>query len=169
MTTRLPAETLMMFSGGNLRRLWADYVLTSQKNPLSPVKPEKLRDGVKNITSLDLDRDLLSWMGGEFAVSIVPGTPNKDFPQDVRAALVFMVQASDRRKAETSFDQLDETMRTQYQFKIKEEKVGELPVTKWIGPSGTLTATHGWLDGDIAFLSLGAPIIDKIIPNQKIF
>ncbi len=83
MPSRLPAETLMMFSGGNLRRLWADYVLTAQKNPLSPVKPEKLRDGFKNITSLDLDRDLLSWMGGEFVVSVVPQTPNKEFPQDV--------------------------------------------------------------------------------------
>ncbi|MGB3760238.1 MAG: DUF3352 domain-containing protein, partial [Rivularia sp. (in: cyanobacteria)] len=120
MTTRLPAETLMMFSGGNLRRTWADYVLTAQKNPLSPVKPEKLRDGFKNITSLDLDRDLLSWMGGEFTVSVVPQIPNKDFPQDVRAALVFMVQASDRLKAEASLKQLDEAMRTQYEFKIKD-------------------------------------------------
>ena len=77
MTTRLPAETLMMFSGGNLRRTWADYVLTAQKNPLSPVKPEKLRDGFKNITSLDLDRDLLSWMGGEFTVSVVPQIPKQ--------------------------------------------------------------------------------------------
>lgn len=167
MTTRLPASTLMMFSGGNLRRLWADYVLTSQKNPLSPVKPEKLRSGFKNLSGLDLDQDLLSWMGGEFAVSVIPHTPRKDFPQDVRAALVFMVQASDKRKAEASFKQLDESMRTQYQFKIKEDKVGELPVTRWIGPSGTLTATHGWLDEDIAFLTLGTPVTDKIIPKPK--
>ncbi len=167
MTSRLPTETLMMFSGGNLRRTWADYVLTAQKNSLSPIKPEKLRSGFKNLSGLDLDRDLLSWMGGEFAVSVVPQIPNKEFPQDVRAALVFMVQASDRRKAEASLKQLDEAMRTQYQFKIKDDKVGEIPVTRWVGPSGTLTATHGWLDGDIAFLTLGAPITDKIIPKPK--
>jgi hypothetical protein len=157
----------MMLSGGNLRRSWADYVLTAQKNPLSPVKPEQLRSGFKNLSGLDLDRDLLSWMGGEFAVSVVPQIPNQQFPQDVRAALVFMVQASDRRKAEASLKQLDEAMRTQYQFKIKDDKVGEIPVTRWVGPSGTLTATHGWLDGDIAFLTLGAPITDKIIPKPK--
>ncbi|MEO0687704.1 MAG: DUF3352 domain-containing protein, partial [Cyanobacteria bacterium J06649_11] len=167
MTTRLPAETLMMFSGGNLRRLWADYVLTSQKNPLSPIKPEKLRSGFKNLSGLDLDRDLLSWMGGEFAVSVVPQTPNKEFPQDVRAALVFMVQASDRRKAEASLKQLDDAMRNQYQFKIKDDKVGEIPVTRWIGPNGTLTATHGWIDENIAFLTLGTPITNKIIPKPE--
>lgn len=167
MTNRLPAETLMMFSGGNLRRLWADYVLTSQKNPLSPIQPEKLRKGFKNLSSLDLDKDLLSWMGGEFAISIVPNTPRKEFPQDVRAALVFMVRASNRRKAEASFKQLDDAMRNQYQFQIKEEKLGEVPVVRWIGPSGTLTATHGWLDEDIAFLTLGTPVTDKIIPKPK--
>lgn len=167
MTNRLPAETLMMFSGGNLRRLWADYVLTSQKNPLSPIQPEKLRKGFKNLSSLDLDKDLLSWMGGEFAISIVPNTPREEFPQDVRAALVFMVRATNRRKAEASFKQLDDAMRNQYQFQIKEEKLGEVPVVRWIGPSGTLTATHGWLDEDIAFLTLGTPVTDKIIPKPK--
>ncbi len=167
MTSRLPAKTLMMFSGGNLRRLWADYVLTSQKNPLSPIQPEKLRKGFKNFSNLDLDRDLLSWMGGEFVISVVPDTPRVGFPQDVRTALVFMVQASDRRKAEASLQQLDDAMRNQYQFTIKEDKVGEVPVVRWIGPSGTLTATHGWLDEDIAFLSLGTPVIDKIIPKPK--
>ncbi|MEA5596002.1 DUF3352 domain-containing protein [Rivularia sp. UHCC 0363] len=167
MTTRLPASTLMMFSGGNLRRLWADYVSTAQKNPLSPVNPEELRSGFKNLSGLDLDGDLLSWMGGEFAVSIIPDAPNKDIPQDVRVALVFMVQASDRQKAETSLKQLDDAMRTQYQFTIKEEKAGEVPVVRWIGPSGTLTATHGWLDKDVAFLTLGTPVTEKILPKPK--
>ena len=167
MTTRLPESTLMMFSGGNLRRLWADYVSTSQKNPLSPIQPENLRKGFKDISGLDLDGDLLSWMGGEFAFSIIPDAPRKDVPQDVRVALVFMVQVSDRQKAETSLKQLDEAMRTQYQFKIKEENVGEIPVVRWIGPSGTLTATHGWLEKNVAFLTLGTPVTDKILPKPK--
>ncbi|NJL79745.1 MAG: DUF3352 domain-containing protein [Richelia sp. RM2_1_2] len=167
MTNRLPESTLMMFSGSNLRRLWSDYVSTSQKNPLSPVQPENLRKGFKDLSGLDLDGDLLSWMGGEFAFSIIPDAPRKDAPQDVRVALLFMVQVSDRQKAETSLKQLDEAMRTQYQFKVKEENIGEIPVVRWIGPSGTLTATHGWLEKDVAFLTLGTPVTDKILPKPK--
>lgn len=167
MTTRLPESTLMMFSGGNLRRLWSDYVLTSHKNPLSPIQPENLRKGFKDLSGLDLDSDLLSWMGGEFAFSIIPDAPRKDIPQDVRVALVFMVQVSDRQKAEISLKQLDEAMKTQYQFKIKEENIGSVPVVRWIGPSGTLTATHGWLEKDVAFLTLGTPVTDKILPKPK--
>ncbi|XZF60818.1 MAG: DUF3352 domain-containing protein [Gloeotrichia echinulata DVL01] len=167
MQNRVPAETLMMLSGGNLQRLWADYILTSQGNPLSPITAEQLRSGVKSLTNLDLDRDLLSWMKGEFSVSIIPNSPKPGSSEDFRAGFLFMVQASDRSSAEASLKQLDEVMKNQYQFQIQPGTVAGKPVINWIGPFGTLTATHGWLDGDIAFLVVGAPISDKIIPNPN--
>lgn len=165
MQNLVPAETLMMLSGSNLQRLWSDYVSTSQGNPLSPVAPEQLRNSIKSLTNLDLEQDLLSWMGGEYSVSVIPTTPKQGSSNNFRAALVLMVQASDRSRAEASFKQLDEVMRSQYQFQIQETKVAGKPVVNWIGPFGTLTATHGWLDGDIAFLSVGTPVTDRIIPK----
>ncbi|MEH2002924.1 MAG: DUF3352 domain-containing protein [Nostoc sp.] len=170
MQSRLPAETLMMLSGGNLQRLWGDYVLTSQGNPLSPIAPEQIRGGIKSLTNLDLDKDLLSWMKGEFSLSVIPTTAKQGSPDDFRAGLVFMVQGSDRQSAETSLKQLDDVMRNQYQFQVQPAKVANQPVVNWVSPYGTLTATHGWLDGDVAFLVVGAPITDKIVskPNNTL-
>jgi Protein of unknown function (DUF3352) len=169
MQTRLPAETLMMLSGGNLQRSWGEYVLTSQGNPLSPIAPEQLRSGVKSLTNstLDLERDFLSWMKGEYSFAIIPNTPKNSSLQDFRAALVFMVQVSDRPSAEASLKKLDAVMQNQYQFKVEPTTVAAQPVVNWIGPFGTLTATHGWLDGDTAFLVVGAPIVDKIAPKAN--
>ena len=167
MQNLVPDETLMMLSGGNLQRSWADYVLTSQGNPLSPIAPEQLRNGVKSLTNLDLDRDLLSWMSGEYSISVIPTSSKEGTQADVRAGLVFMIQASDRQNAEASLKQLDEVMKTQYQFQIQQGTVGGKPVVNWIGPFGTLAATHGWLDEDIAFLSMGTPVTDKIVPNPN--
>jgi hypothetical protein len=167
MQNRLPAETLLMLSGGNLQRLWADYVLTSQGNPLSPVAPEQLRSGVKSLTSFDLDRDLLSWMDSEFSISLVPTTPKSGSGEDVRAALVFMVQARDRPKAEAFLNQLDEVMRSQYQFQIQPATVGGKPIVNWTGPFGALAASHGWLDGDVAFLAFGTSITDQFVPRPN--
>ncbi|MBE9007700.1 DUF3352 domain-containing protein [Fortiea sp. LEGE XX443] len=167
MQQRMPAETLMMFSGSNLQRFWGDYLLTSQGNPLSPVSPDKLRSGVKSLINLDLEQDLLSWMKGEFAVSLIPNTLKNGTPGDFRAGLVFMIKASDRKLAETSLQKLDEVIKTQYQFQIQPGTVAGQPVVNWIGPFGTLTASHGWLDKDIAFLVLGAPVTDKIVPKPN--
>ncbi|MBW4614118.1 MAG: DUF3352 domain-containing protein [Desmonostoc vinosum HA7617-LM4] len=167
MQNRLPAETLMMLSGGNLQRFWTDYVLTSQGNPLSPISPEQLRSGVKSFTTLDLEQDLLSWMKGEFSLSVIPSITKEGSLENFRAGLVFMIQVSDRQAAEASLNQLDDAMRNQYQFQIQPGTIAGKPVVKWIGPLGTLTATHGWLDGDVAFLVIGAPITDKIVPKPN--
>ncbi|MDB9539624.1 DUF3352 domain-containing protein [Anabaenopsis arnoldii] len=172
MQNRLPADTLMMLSHRNLQSLWADYVLISQKNPLAPISPEQLRGGVKSLTGLDLDKDFLSWMRGEFSVSVIPNSSNEDYSQDFRAGLLLMVQARDasngkslRKSAEASLKKLDEVMQNQYQFQIQPSTVAGKPVINWITPFNTLTATHGWLDDDIAFLVVGAPITDKIMPK----
>jgi hypothetical protein len=169
MQNRLPAETLMMLSGGNLKRLWADYVLTSHSNPVSPIPPETIRSGVKSLSNneLDLDRDLLSWMGGEFSVSVMPSIAKEGYKEDFRAAFVFMVQASDRALAEASIKRLDDIMKNQYQFQIKPETIADKPAVNWIGPYGTLTATHGWLDNDVAYLIMGAPVTNKIVPRPN--
>ncbi|MEH2349299.1 MAG: DUF3352 domain-containing protein [Nostoc sp.] len=167
MQSSLPAETLMMLSGGNLQRLWGDYVLTSQGNPLSPIAPEQLRGGIKSLTTLDLDKDLLSWMKGEFSLSVIPSSQKEGSPDNFRSGLVFMVQSSNRNLAEASIKQLDDVMKNQYQFQVQSAKVAGQPVVNWVSPYGTLTATHGWLDGDIAFLVVGAPITDKIVPKPN--
>lgn len=165
MQSRLPAQTLMMVSGGNLQRLWQDYVQGVQSNPLAPIPPENLRAGVKSLTGLDLDQDLIRWMGGEFSLSVIPAAPKEGAPENFALSLVFMVQTSDRSAAEKTLTQLDEVMSRQYQFKVQEAKIGGQPVVNWIAPYGTLTATHGWLDENVAFLALGAPVADRIVPK----
>lgn len=167
MQSRVPAETLMMLSGSNLQRLWGDYILTSQRNPLSPIAPEQIRGGIKSLTDLDLDKDLLSWMKGEFSLSLIPTTAKQDSPDDFRVGLLFMVQTSNRQSAEASIKQLDEVMINQYQFQVQPAKVAGQPVVNWVSPYGTLTATHGWLDGNVAFLVVGAPVTDKILPKPN--
>ena len=167
MAKLLPPETLMMLSGSNLRRLWKDYVSTSKGNPISPVPPEQLKKSIKKHVNLDLERDLLSWMQGEFSVSVIPNLPQSGNNEDFQAALLFMVKTSDRQKAETFFTKLDETMKTQYQFQIQQGNIGSKPVVNWIAPFGTLTGTHGWLDNNVSFLVLGAPITNRIIPQSQ--
>ncbi len=168
MEDRLPEDTILMLSGGNLRRSWFDYVSTSKANPLSPVKPEELKKGFKSLTKLDLERDLLSWMKGEFSLSVIPTRTKEDsLTQDFRAAFVFMVKASDRSKAEAAFQKLDATVNSELQFKVERGKVRNKPVVNWLGPAGRAVATHGWLNGDTVFLSLGAPLTEKFIPKPS--
>ncbi|MGB3204974.1 MAG: DUF3352 domain-containing protein [Crinalium sp.] len=165
MPQRLPESTLLMMSGGNLQQLWQDYRQGADSNPIAPIKPENLRATIKSTTNLDLDRDLMSWMKGEFSLSLIP-TP-KGSPSDLGAGVVFMVEASDRTRAEKTFQQLDKLLAKQYQFQIQKTLLGGQPVVNWTSQLGGLTATHGWLNGNVAFLTLGAAIPNLIVPQPK--
>lgn len=161
----LPADTLLMMSGGNLQKLWQDYAQGAQANPIIPISPESLRIGLKQNTGLDLDQDLLPWMAGEFSLGLVP-TP-QGTPSNLGAGVVLMVQASDRTRAEKALKQMDGFMAKQYQFQVQETQMEGQSVVSWTSPLGGVSATHGWLEGNVAFLSWGSPVASTFVPQPK--
>jgi len=165
MADRLPASTFMMFTGGNLQHLWQDYTQAAEANPNSPINPDSLRVGVKSLTGMDLEQDWLRWMGGEFAVALLT-PPTSDRPQ-FAAGLTLMVQASDRRAAETAFQTLDRFVQDRYRFQVEPIEINRQPVTQWTPPVAVsgLTVTHGWLEGNVAFLTIGPNVADQFVPR----
>ncbi|SRR5579883_1609756 len=164
MPDRLPADTLIMASGGNLKQFWQDYNQGAAANPISPVNPEWLRNGVKSTVGMDLDQDFLPWMDGEFSLALVAAPEGS--PPSMPFSFVFLVQSNDRRAAEKALKQLDDAMANKYRFKIEESKIGDQNVVNWSLPTGgTSIVTHGWLDDNVAFLTLLAPIANTMLPK----
>lgn len=163
MANRLPDSTLMMVSGGNLQQLWTDYVAGAKANPLAPINPENLQKGLKSRMGLDLDGDVLSWMKGEFTLALVslPQEANTPFG----AGLVFMVKSSDRPQAEKTLKALDTVIKERYKFTVGEETVASQKVMRWRSPEGGVRASHGWLEGDVAFLAFEEPVVQSFLPR----
>jgi len=69
--------------------------------------------------------------------------------------------------AKKKSQQLDKVISQQYQFQIQEAKVGG-ETSLHYSHLMTLTATHGWVDENVAFFDTGAPIVEQIIPKPAI-
>lgn len=168
---RLPADTLMMFAGGNLSRFWQDNADNADSNPLSLISPNNLSAGLKSAFGLSFEEDLLPWTDGEFSVAMLPASPEALTQQgqsvQLGASVVLMIQASDRPRAEKTFQQLDQVMATRYQFQVEKTEVKGQSIVNWNSPLGGLNASHGWLDGNVAFLSLGAPVSSAFAPKPQ--
>ncbi len=163
MLNRIPGNALMMISGSNLQRMWDDYIQGSTANPVAPINPEVLRKSVNNATGMDLEEDFLKWMGGEYSLSLVPIAKSPDELQKFAAGFVFMVKTSDRRAAEDSLKKLDEMMRNK-DFQVGEAVANGESVVKWTSPFGGFTVVRGWLNGNVAFFTLGGPVANQILP-----
>ncbi|XGV95067.1 MAG: DUF3352 domain-containing protein [Leptolyngbya sp. BL-A-14] len=167
MPGRLPQSTLLMASGGNLKQFWQNYTqgATAINLALPPVSPDWLQKALQSTINMDLDKDFLAWMDGEFALAMV-GVPDGS-PSGLPFNLLFMVKSSDRRATEATLKQLDQTMADKYKFKVEEVKAGDQPTTNWSSPLG-FAVTHGWLNDDVAFIALGSPsvpVVNDILPK----
>ncbi|HEY9810907.1 MAG TPA: DUF3352 domain-containing protein [Halomicronema sp.] len=164
-SSKVPANTLMMISGTNLQHLWKDYAENADANPLAPMSPQWLKNGIASSTGLNLEKDLLSWMSGEFSLSLIPDAAktNPQFP----TSLVLMVRSNDRRAGEEALKKLNKVMTDKYRYKVEETKVNDQFVTNWTSQYGGITLSHGWLNGNVAFLTLGARVTPTFNPRPQ--
>lgn len=160
MPNRLPADTLMMAAGGNLRQLWQDYTQGITANPRN-FDPKALSEGIQSTTGLDLEQDFLTWMQGEYSLALIPAPQGA--PPGLPVGLMLMVEATDRRAADATLNRLDEVMGSKYKFKVSPATVGNESVTTWTKEG--LVVTRGWLEGNVAFITLGAPVASQILPQ----
>jgi Protein of unknown function (DUF3352) len=165
LAANLPANTLVAISGGNLQRLWQDYVRSAETNPLAPFQPEDLVKNLDNLTGLTLEPEILSWSKGPFGVAIIPKPDKAD--TEFGAGLVMLQQVNDRSAAEKAFARLDSTMGQKQAFKIVKSKLNGQDVINWTSPLGITGASHGWLDRNLAFLTLGAPVAPTFVPQPQ--
>ncbi|MBD2461793.1 DUF3352 domain-containing protein [Oscillatoria sp. FACHB-1407] len=165
MPTLLPEETLMMMSGANLQQFWQQFSQGPVADPKSLSNPAILRDAIQSTTGLDLDQDLLAWMDGEFSLALIADPAPSSTVRT--AGVVFMVKASDRTQADAALKRLDDVMGDRYQFEVKETNLKGESVVQWVSPFASLTVTRGWMSSDVAFLAIGAPVAETILPKPN--
>ncbi|MGB7311651.1 MAG: DUF3352 domain-containing protein [Nodosilinea sp.] len=166
MPQRLPTDTLLAISGGDFQQFWEDFQAGEQFSALLPLQADEVALGLQSATGLSLEENLLPWMAGEFAVGVLSPPPGSgDDPPLPNPALVLMVKASDREAATATFEQLDAVMESRYRFAVDTVDMGGVPVTRWTAPFDSLVMAHGWLEGDIAFFTVGQGVADLVAPS----
>jgi Protein of unknown function (DUF3352) len=159
----LPADTVMTTSGSDFKQAWQDYSQGTESQLIVKLDANKIQAGLLKSTGVDFEKEFVSWMDGEYVTAVVP-TAN---PSKQGAGIMLLAKANDRTKADQAFQKLDAAMRDRHRFLIAESKVGNRTVTRWKAYPDFPLASHGWLDGDIAFFTFGGSISERILTPQN--
>ena len=163
----LPQNTVMMVSGGNFQQVWTDYAKGTAAKLLIPFNPKEWSDNVEESSGISFNDEFLPWMDGEFAGAIVPvqddDTKDQENPLAQGVGIAVLSKPSDPTAATNALKKLDDTVQERYDFQIAESKVGNKTITTWKIQTGRAVASHGWLDQSTAFLTLGAPITNRLV------
>lgn len=156
----VPSDTLIMLTGSNFNQVWNQYTTGVEGNPLAPLNPEGLKQGLLDTTGLNLEEDLLEWMDGPFAIAMVPADGSAS---PIPFGFAVMVNTGDRERADQTFASLDRVMQDKYQVEINSETMGETEVTQWQLPFGIIDISRGWLRDDLVMMTFGAAIANRLI------
>lgn len=153
-----PANTIALVTGGNIKQGWDNALEESKKDPSLTASLNAMRQKVLQATRLDLDRDILGWMNGDFALGLVPSTQGLLAQAGMGGALV--ITTSDRPTAEATVQKLD-TLASQNGIQINQRQAGSVNITGWQF-FGQSALSHGWVNNETLFMALGEDVSQSI-------
>jgi hypothetical protein len=161
----IPDFAVAAIVGLDFPQIWRDYLRDSQVNALLPIDPQWLRSALSSTLNLDLEKDIIAWTTGEFALAAIPSASTQSpLPLGVAA----FVDTTDPKPADTFFEKLDRTVRDRYGITVEPEKVGDRTVLRWTMRQQGLTVEHGWLTRTMAFFSIGAVVSDTFVGGVEV-
>ncbi|MBC5797351.1 DUF3352 domain-containing protein [Sphaerospermopsis sp. LEGE 00249] len=160
---QFPSDTIALVTGQNINRSWQTFLEQSKDYPEFKQAVEQTRGQLKQFVNIDLDKDIFSWMDGEFAFGAVKSSQGGLANVGFGGGMVF--DTSDRKTAETTFTKLDDLAKKQ-SFKVVQRNIAGKNITEWQIPFQGALVSHGWLDQDTVFVALGGPIGETIADNK---
>lgn len=176
MPQQLPAKTLLMASTSNFQSFWQSFQRSDTLGALVPLSLPDLALGLEGATGLNVEEDVLPWLEGEFALGILapdavkPAADAEDEAAESlpNPAIVAVAQVGDRPAAERTFSQLDRVMGDRYGFAINNQTLEDQPLTRWVSPLSGLSFSHGWLQENLTFLTVGQGVAEALVESPSL-
>jgi hypothetical protein len=161
---QFPTDTFALVTGQGISRAWSTVIEQSKDYPEFNQAVGQARQQLKSTVNLDLDKEILGWMDGEFALGVIPS--NQGILASVGFGGAILFDTSDRKTAESTLSKLDDLVKKQ-SLNVAQKNVGGKNITEWQIPQQGALFAHGWLDQDTVFLAIGSPIADAIAANKS--
>ena len=172
--SRMPAATYSAVNGKNLDRRWQTIskLLSSQKEFKDGLTT--LRGLIRSNTGLDLDRDIISWMDGEFAFFMYPTkggffqamNPSSDM------GIGLAVETSNRAAAESTLNKLGNLIASvsKGEVKVAQKSIKNQAVTSWDvdGDSAKSLLAYSWVDDNTLVLTTGYGALADLVPQPYV-
>ncbi|MBW4486839.1 MAG: DUF3352 domain-containing protein [Trichocoleus desertorum ATA4-8-CV12] len=170
--TRMPGASFLVSSSRNLKQQWQSVVDVTQMEPTLEPALKVIRDSIRSLSGLDLERDWLPWMDGEYAAFLFPsnqGPLSRLYPNlDLGVGLV--MQTSDRPAAEAALKKFDQFVKSQLGgfLNIATRTIEGQPVTSWeLEEAGDRQSffAHSWVDQDTLVVTTGLGSMKALNPE----
>jgi hypothetical protein len=164
---QFPQETFLLVAGQGISQTWNYAITQMQDIPEFKTGLDEIRKGVKEELKLDLDKDILGWMNGEFAYGLI--SSKKGGLSTLGMGGAFALETSDRPTGEKTINTISKFFEPQFSGYIvpSETKVGDVQVKQWKTPLQEDILSYGWKDKNLFLMTMGTPFKDFVELSQQ--
>lgn len=170
--TRLPGTTFLSANSRNFKRQWQQLTQSAFTSPSTQPILNKVRTEFRQETGLDLEKDIIGWMDGEYAAFYYPTTGGlfNAIAPNFNLGIGFMLQTSDRPAAENSLKKLSQYIQriSRGEAKAVQHLVKGQPVISWEGKDRGKTVSllaYGWVNDDTVLITTGIGAMNNLFPQ----
>ena len=172
--SRMPAATYSAINGKNFNQRWQTVTqfLSLQKDFKQGLAA--LRELIRTNTGMDLERDIISWMDGEFAFFMYPtkGGFFQATNPSLDMGIGLAVETSNRTTAENSLNKLGKFISSvsKGEIKVSQRSIKNQAVTSWDfnGDSAKSLLAYSWVDNNTLVVTTGYGAIADLVPQPYI-
>ncbi len=165
---RIPAPAYSATTGSNIYGQWQMLVMVLSSNPQFKNGLAKFNQTITNATGLDLNKDILGWMDGEYALFFYP-TKQGLINSQLNMGLGFFVQTTSRAKAESSLSKLGESLKSVFSGTLAvntHDDIDGFSINTWdFGEQSVLAYT--WIDDKTLLISTGLGAVRELLPQPQ--
>ncbi len=173
---RVPGSTYTSINSRDLRQRWQEFLELSEGDKDLEAAADLLRTGFKASTGLDLEKDVLAWMDGEYAGFVFPTRKGliANLDPTFQLGMGLMFQTSDRPAAEAAIRKLEDAVVFKFgeDFDIKRRTIADRTITSWefASPYGDPSVmAYTWADADTLLITQGTELMVELLePYGKV-
>jgi hypothetical protein len=155
-----PADTFALVGGTGLSQIWTQTNKIAAAQPATQQVLTQMRQGFTKSTQLDLDKDVFGWMGGEYALGMMPVSTGIAAQAGFGGALT--IESTDRAVTDNTMAKLVGLAKGSG-LSVEQRKVGSTDISDVKAPAGQGTIfSYGWLSDKSMVLAVGDGLVDKI-------
>jgi len=170
--TQLPGSTYSATTSRNLNQQWQTALKPIEADPKLKDNLAEFRKYVRDTVGLDIDRDIVSWMDGEYALVLFPSKRSILGMIDPAFGLgaAFVMQTSDRTAAENAIAKLETFVvkKAKGDLTIASRTANGQPMTSWEvkdGKKAQSVLAHGWVDQNTLIITTGIGSLADLAPK----
>jgi Protein of unknown function (DUF3352) len=155
-----PADTFALIGGTGLSQIWSEVNKVAAANPETQKTFAQMRQSFTQSTQLDLDKDIFSWMGGDYTIGTIPVSGGMMAQAGFGGAMT--IDSTDRAVTDNTMTKLASLAKGSGAT-IEQRKVGNVQISDLKAPGGMGTVmSYGWLSDKSLIVAVGDGLVEKI-------